>query len=150
VREEAAQAAPRSPWPATPAHQQPGRVIDPSSGLKKIDLVRYYALVAPLMMEHLKGRPVSLVRAPDGITGELFFQKHLERYKMPGVIQLDPAIFPGHPSDAGDRATPKACWPAAQMNVIEYPHLERHEKRHRQAGPHDLRHRPGRGRGLAA
>ena len=38
----------------------------PQSGTTKIALVRYYALVAPLMMEHLKGRPVSLVRAPHG------------------------------------------------------------------------------------
>ena len=33
-----------------------------------------------------------------GIEGQLFFQKHLDRYKMAGVVQLDPAIFPGHPA----------------------------------------------------
>jgi bifunctional non-homologous end joining protein LigD len=97
----------------------PERIVDPDSGLTKIDLVRYYALVAPLMMEHLKNRPIAMVRAPDGITGQLFFQKHLDRYKMAGVAQLDPAIFPGHPAML-EIAKPEGLLSAAQMNVIEF------------------------------
>lgn len=96
----------------------PERVVDAQSGITKIDLVRYYALVAPLMMEHLKRRPIALLRAPEGIAGELFFQKHLERYKMPGVVQLDPAIFPGHPSML-EIEKPEGLLSAAQMNVVE-------------------------------
>jgi bifunctional non-homologous end joining protein LigD len=71
------------------------------------------------MMPHLKGRPVSLVRAPKGIAGELFFQKHAERYKMPGIEQLDPAFFPGHPAML-EVAKPEGLLSAAQMNVIEF------------------------------
>jgi bifunctional non-homologous end joining protein LigD len=97
----------------------PDRVIDTQSGTTKIGLVRYYALVAPLMMEHLKGRPVALVRAPEGIGGELFFQKHAERYKMPGVEQLDQAIDPDHPRLL-EVATPDGLLSAAQMNVVEF------------------------------
>lgn len=97
----------------------PDRVIDPTTGTTKIALVRYYALVAPLMMPHLKARPVSLVRAPDGITGELFFQKHMERYQMAGVRQLDPALDPDHPPYL-EVATPQGLLSAAQMNVIEF------------------------------
>jgi DNA primase len=41
------------------------RVMDKESGVTKLELVEYYALVGELMMEHLKGRPVSLVRAPE-------------------------------------------------------------------------------------
>ncbi|MBG9389673.1 DNA ligase D [Caenimonas aquaedulcis] len=97
----------------------PDRVIDPQSGATKIELVRYYALVAPFMMPHLKGRPVSLVRAPQGIAGELFFQKHAERYKMPGIEQLDPSFFPGHPPML-EVAKPEGLLSAAQMNVVEF------------------------------
>lgn len=97
----------------------PDRVIDAQSGMTKIGLVRYYALVAPLMMEHLKGRPIAMVRAPEGIGGELFFQKHLERYKMAGVEQLDPAIFPGHPAML-EISKPEGLLAAAQMNVVEF------------------------------
>lgn len=105
--------------PPTLRISNPDRVVDPQSGTTKIALVRYYALVAPLMMEHLKGRPIAMVRAPDGIEGQLFFQKHLDRYKMAGVAQLDPAIFPGHPAML-EIASADGLLSAAQMNVIEF------------------------------
>ncbi|SEK56888.1 DNA ligase D [Nitrosovibrio tenuis] len=97
----------------------PDRVIDPSSGFKKIDLIRYYALVAPLMMEHLKGRPVSLVRAPDGISGQLFFQKHWDKENMRGVSQLDPDLDPEH-EPLLEVSTAEGLLSAVQMNVIEF------------------------------
>lgn len=102
-----------------PKVSNPDRVIDPSTGFTKIELVRYYSMVAPLMLEHLAGRPVSLVRAPEGISGELFFQKHLENAKMPGVIQLDPALHPDHPPYL-EISTTAGILSAAQMNVIEF------------------------------
>lgn len=96
----------------------PERVIDPQSGTTKIQLVRYYALVAPLMMPHLRDRPIAMVRAPDGIEGQLFFQKHLDRYQMAGVEPLDPKIFPGH-QPMVKMVGPQGLLSAAQMNVIE-------------------------------
>lgn len=110
------------PLPGLPPElriSNPDRVIDPSTGTTKIDLVRYYALVAPVMMEHLKGRPVSLVRAPDGIAGELFFQKHTDRYQMAGIRQLDASLDPDHPPYL-EVATPEGLLSAAQMNVVEF------------------------------
>jgi bifunctional non-homologous end joining protein LigD len=111
--------APASALPPTLRISNPERVVDPQTGVTKLELVRYYALVAPLMMEHLAGRPIAMVRAPDGIEGQLFFQKHLDRYKMAGVVQLDPAIFPGHPAML-EIASPEGLLSAAQMNVIEF------------------------------
>jgi bifunctional non-homologous end joining protein LigD len=94
------------------------RVVDPTTGITKVEVVRFYGLVAPLMMEHLKGRPVSFVRAPQGIKGQLFFQKHLEQGQMAGVRQLDPALWPAHP-ELIEVASPLGLLSAAQMNVIE-------------------------------
>ncbi|NML47660.1 DNA ligase D [Ramlibacter sp. G-1-2-2] len=104
--------------PANLRISNPDRIVDPQTGTTKIALVRYYALVAPLMMPHLKDRPMAMVRAPDGIEGQLFFQKHLDRYKMAGVVQLDPAIFPGHPPMVKMQAA-EGLLSAAQMNVVE-------------------------------
>lgn len=96
----------------------PDRVIDASTGLQKIDLARYYQTVAPLLLPHLDLRPVALVRAPDGIAGELFFQKHLERISLPGVVLLDPALDPGHASLL-EIENEAGLMGAVQMNVIE-------------------------------
>jgi bifunctional non-homologous end joining protein LigD len=94
------------------------RVIDPVTGMKKIDLVRYYDEIAEWALPYLQDRPVSLVRAPDGIEGELFFQKHEERMRIPGITKLPVALHPSHPSLLVVDV-PEALIGLAQMNVIE-------------------------------
>jgi len=104
--------------PETLKITNPDRVIDAETGTTKIALVRYYALVGGLMMEHLKGRPVSLVRAPAGVGGELFFQKHADVTKMPGLMHLDQDLDPDHPPMLAVKNV-DGLLSAAQWNVVE-------------------------------
>ncbi|NMM05103.1 DNA ligase D [Polaromonas sp.] len=97
----------------------PERVIDPSSGFTKKNLVEHYASVAALILPHLKARPVSLVRAPSGIEGELFVQKHAEATSIPGIKLLDPKLDPGH-APLLEIATADALLAATQLNVVEF------------------------------
>lgn len=96
----------------------PERVIDASSGLTKFDLVQYYDQVASRILPFLQNRPVYLLRAPEGVDGERFFQKHNNRLKIPGIGTLDPALDPEHaPLMVIDSA--HALVGAAQMGMIE-------------------------------
>lgn len=95
------------------------RVIDASTGLTKLDLVRYYESVGAWLLPHLKGRPCSLVRGPNGVGGELFFQKHAETLQIAGVRELDPRLSPEHEALL-EVPTVDAIAGAAQMNVIEF------------------------------
>ena len=51
------------------------KVLYPDDHIVKAQLIEYYFKLAPTILAHLKGRPLSVVRYPDGIGGESFFQK---------------------------------------------------------------------------
>lgn len=92
----------------------PDRVIDASSGATKRDLAEYYAQVAPWIAPHLKDRPVALVRAPEGLAGELFFQKNAGHLDIPGLVSDEAA---GQSVIIINRAD--ALLGAVQMNTLE-------------------------------
>ena len=57
----------------------PDKPYFPEANLTKISLARYYEAVADRMLPLVKGRPLSLVRCPDGWNRECFYQKHADK-----------------------------------------------------------------------
>ncbi|HYG07476.1 MAG TPA: non-homologous end-joining DNA ligase [Stenotrophomonas sp.] len=68
--------AARTPKQAQVAITHPERVVFPASGLTKGDVAAYYQAVARWVVPEIARRPLSLLRCPDGVAGECFFQKH--------------------------------------------------------------------------
>ncbi|MBK0393075.1 non-homologous end-joining DNA ligase [Ramlibacter algicola] len=92
------------------------RVVDPASGLTKMDLVRYYVEVAPWMLPHLQGRPAYIRRVPRGIQQPMTFQQHT--LDMKGLKGTDPATWPGHdPAILFTSAEDLAA--GAQLDMVE-------------------------------
>ncbi len=85
------------------------KVLFPGEGIAKRDLINYYDAVADLILPHLRDRPLSLKRYPNGIDHDYFFQKDAED-KVPDWVRLEP-IFSEHNQDkihyiiCNDRAT---------------------------------------------
>ncbi|HXQ98881.1 MAG TPA: DNA ligase D, partial [Pseudomonas sp.] len=96
----------------------PERVIDAQSGLHKIDLAHYYQSISDWILPHLDHRAVALLRCPEGVEGEQFFQKHAERLAIPNIKQLDPKLDPGH-ARLMEIDSVQALVGAAQMGTVE-------------------------------
>lgn len=59
-----------------PRVSSPDRIVYPELRITKQQVFDYYRAIAPLMLPELRNRPLSLVRCPDGVRGQCFFQKH--------------------------------------------------------------------------
>lgn len=97
----------------------PERVMDADSGVTKIELARYVDRVARWMAPHVVARPVAVVRAPQGLGGEVFFQKNaVHRVDRPDDGIETVAIDPRH--DMFLVTPPAGLWSAVQWNVVEF------------------------------
>ncbi len=76
------------------------KILWPEDGYTKGDLIAYYQAVAPYLLPHLRGRPLTLERYPDGIAGESFFEKHAPKYLPPWIERATV------PHGSGNRSAP--------------------------------------------
>ena len=58
-----------------------GKVLYPDTGFTKAEVLDYYQRVAPVLLPHIAGRPLTLKRYPEGVDGEAFFQKHVTAHR---------------------------------------------------------------------
>ncbi len=100
-------------WPADAALQQPA--------LTKRDLLRYFAQVSPFILPHLADRPLTMIRMPDGIRGQRFFQKHWEQ-ERPAFVETI-TVVSGHKDEHHEyllcNNLPTLLW-LAQSGTLEF------------------------------
>ncbi len=70
----------------------PDRIVFPELGVTKLQVAQYYHSVAERILPHVIGRPLSLVRVPDNVDGQQFFQRHLP--ERGGLHNVAPVLVP--------------------------------------------------------
>ncbi len=100
-------------WPADPDAKQPA--------VTKRDLIRYLAAVSRYMLPHLRDRPLTMIRMPEGIHGERFYQKHWEQAR-PDFVQMV-TVYSGHKDEKHDYIVannlPTLLW-LGQSGTLEF------------------------------
>src|SRR5215210_4781346 len=101
----------------------PGKVLFPEAGYKKLDLVRYYVAVADGALRAAGGRPNVLVRYPDGVGAEFFYQKRAPRAR-PSWIDVVSLRFPSGRSaeEVVPRDAATLVWMANLACLELHPH----------------------------
>jgi bifunctional non-homologous end joining protein LigD len=133
VRREVAEAAPAAqtatqaskPKAAAPARlgfkvTHPDKIVDPETGVTKQALIDYYLAAASCMLPHVTGRPLSLVRCPNGAGQKCFYQKQLGPGMPPGIGGVKIPNAKGNATETyitveGEQSLAGL----AQMNVLE-------------------------------
>ena len=64
------------------------KVLFPEIGFTKAQVIDYYVRIAPVLLPHVAGRPVTFTRWPDGVDGQAFFEKNSARHAPPWVRRV--------------------------------------------------------------
>lgn len=71
------------------------KVLYPKAGFTKAQVIDYFVRIAPALLPHLKDRPLTLKRYPNGVEGEYFYEKNCPRHRPPWV-RTAPVWSEGH------------------------------------------------------
>lgn len=110
----------------------------PAAGLAKSAVIDYYARIAPVLLPHLRDRPVTLKRYPDGVDGKAFYEKHANRHRPEWVATTPVPSRDGDPIDyVLIQDLPTLLW-AANLAALElHPSLSRGPAAPEGAAPHE-------------
>jgi bifunctional non-homologous end joining protein LigD len=104
------------------------KVMYPATGFTKGQVIDYYARIAPVMLPHLKGRPITLKRYPNGVDGQFFYEKNCPKHRPEWMRTLTIAAK-GWNSKAPKGTTIDYCLidePAALVWTAQMAALELH------------------------
>lgn len=101
------------------------KVLYPAAGFTKGQVIDYYARIAPVLVPHLAGRPLTLKRYPEGVDHEYFFEKNATRYR-PDWVKTAPIWSEGNRREvhyilAND--LPTLIWVANLASIELHPSL---------------------------
>jgi DNA ligase D-like protein (predicted polymerase) len=106
----------------------PGKVLFPKAKHTKLDLVRYYLALAEGALRGAGGRPNMLVRFPNGIDGEFFYQKRAPKVRPPWIEVVELRFPSGRAADEVVPRSPAALAWMANLACLElHPHPVRAE-----------------------
>ncbi len=98
----------------------PGREVFPRAGLTKLEVARYYEKAGPRMIEIGGHRPLSLVRCPEGIDGDCFYQKHGRRGFATALERIEIEERAGSVDDYLYATRTEGLISAVQMGTLEF------------------------------
>ncbi|AJE48394.1 DNA ligase D [Celeribacter indicus] len=98
----------------------PDRVVYPEAGVTKLEVARYYEAMADRILATAADRPLSLVRLPEGLRGERFFQKHAGRGFPEAVKSVPVTEADGKVAEYIYVSTAAGLVGAAQMGALEF------------------------------
>jgi bifunctional non-homologous end joining protein LigD len=97
------------------------KVLFPQTGFTKGQLIDYYVRVAPVMLPHIRERPLTMKRFPDGVESKYFFEKHIPSHAPDWVPSVDVSANDGKDTIpyAMVNDVPTLAW-AANLGAIEF------------------------------
>jgi bifunctional non-homologous end joining protein LigD len=98
----------------------PDKLYFPETGITKADVAAYLVEVAPRLLPHIAGRPLSLVRCPDGWNGQCFYQKHADKAVNAAVARVEVR------ESKGMATYLSASTPAALIGLLQWGVIELH------------------------
>ena len=107
---------------------RPEKVLFPDDGITKGELIEYYARIAPRMLPHLRDRPLTLERYPNGIGTKRFFQKEVSSYFPEWIRRVTVPKVGGSVTHVVCNDTPTLVYLANQACVTPHIFLSRIDK----------------------
>ncbi len=105
-----------------------GKVYFPDCGITKGEVVDYYRRIAEIMLPHMRDRPVVMQRAPEGMRGQVFFQKETPDYFPDWIRRVKLRKEGGHVAHVICRKTADLAYLANQGVITPHTWLSRFDK----------------------
>ena len=101
----------------------PDRIVYPKPKITKLAIATYYEAIADRLLDEARSRPLSLLRLPDGLDGQQFFQKHRGKGFPAPMREMQLPDAKGEMQDKMYLTTPASLIAAVQMGTLEF-HIE--------------------------